>query len=63
VGEGDEPCTPPQPIVKARIRELKQNKKSRLNVLTPHLLSFNLIFIFETNHPSEVGLIKNGFFD
>ena len=60
-GEGDEPFTPPQPMDRARTRGLKRNRKSRLNELTPHLISLGPDLIFETNHPSEVGLTMQGF--
>ena len=38
VGEGDEPFTPPQPIMKARKRGLKKTKNTRLKVFAPLLV-------------------------
>ena len=47
--EGDEPFTPPQPIIRARTRGLKKNRDTRLKVITP-------LIVFETGQPSTVGL-------
>jgi hypothetical protein len=47
--EGDEPFTPPQPIIRARTRGLKKNRDTRLKVITP-------LIVFETGQPFTVGL-------